>query len=725
MSQIIPPQPSPYPHRASATRPPPTLPPGTPVRADQAKQPQQQQHSRPSPHRHQSHLQQPPQSHHRMSMPSPGPSPKTTHVEHYKPQPGVGRPPKPPHNSASVSSRPSPNASSGSSNDSSLRETSRTNIRGSMPPPCTARQTSATLGWANVTSPSPKEQWLETPKETWSPHVQVEVRDEVETQFESLLDSLQVPATVRQKFSTVSQDVKSSILHSTITSNPTILSSLGLPIPQNTKETPKIKKRISAPLLRKAKSSSTLNSPGQSPARVGKTYSVEGEGFVIVASPVSSPNIGAGPMSPPHTPHRGQSMDVARPSSMRMSNGPGSSSRPMSLSLFGPPPSNGSMLSLGKNGGKGLGISMGEQPDAFIEWLRMYKGTDLKMEVARCKKLRMLLRHENTTWVGAFVEMGGYKLVLDRMQDLLDIEWREEQHDDQMLYELLRCVKALSTSEIGKTALRAHFPNPFTALSTLLFSEKKPGDLPSRQIIIELWLFLFELFPPLPNRTPGGRPTSVRFDEKAPVDITNAVRALLVPSLPDPTKDHHDFVTKAHRPRVFRAWVGELSDVCRDYFWIMCHASNTLWSLNDVDESKVEKPIAPGGATGGVEFEAMNYVTTHFKLLNALCKQLAIEDREKALQLHQDLMSSGMDRILVTFRKASTTYYPAVHLELARYVSLLQAVSLGGKLPYLISKMVGPPPEEVRRFGSAKEWLPMPVPLTQEGGRRGGWDARQ
>jgi hypothetical protein len=42
----------------------------------------------------------------------------------------------------------------------------------------------------------------------------------------------------------------------------------------------------------------------------------------------------------------------------------------------------------------------------------------------------------------------------------------------------------------------------------------------------------------------------------------------------------------------------------------MCHAGNTLWALDEVDESLVEKPVAPGGATGGVEFEAMNYVVS-------------------------------------------------------------------------------------------------------------------
>ena len=77
----------------------------------------------------------------------------------------------------------------------------------------------------------------------------------------------------------------------------------------------------------------------------------------------------------------------------------------------------------------------------------------------------------------------------------------------------------------------------------------------------------------------------------------------------------------------------------------------------------MEKPVAPGGATGGVEFEAMNYVvsfrtgmayfdtnkvkTTQFKLINMLCKQQALQDQPQATQLHGDLRSSGMDSILV------------------------------------------------------------------------------
>jgi hypothetical protein len=200
-----------------------------------------------------------------------------------------------------------------------------------------------------------------------------------------------------------------------MTSNPTILSSLGLP--PSTKDTPKVKKRMSAPRLRKAKSSSSVGSPGPNP-EVDKTYSVEGNQFTIVASPLSSPIIG---LPSPSFSLRGQSMDMSRPPNSRQSTGP---ARPMSMSLFGPSSSSSCIPSTSKSGGKGLGINMGEQPESFILWLGSYKGTDLRLEVGRCKKMRMLLRHESTTWVAAFLEMGGYKLVLARLQDVLDMEWR-------------------------------------------------------------------------------------------------------------------------------------------------------------------------------------------------------------------------------------------------------------------------------------------------------------
>ncbi|KAK4688979.1 hypothetical protein P7C73_g1130, partial [Tremellales sp. Uapishka_1] len=657
-------QPRQSPRRPSGGRPPPVFIPGLPIRSD---------FSKPSSTT---------QPHHHMSMPPP-----TQTMSSSRRQPSS--------NHSSMSSRPSPALSASSGDRSLIESTNKLNIGR----PTTSRQASATLDW---------DERIKTPKEQFIS--QVDVRDEVEVQFGNLLDSLQVPASVREKFVTVSPSVKSSILSSSMTSNPTILASLGLPLPPTSNAPPNLRKRLSTPLLRKHKSSSSLDSPGRHPQE-GKTYSVEGDAFVIVKSPTFAPNP---QMGPPAVPIRGQSMDTSRAPIARQST----PARPLS-SIFSPSSSSNGGQSVGRNAGKGLGISMGGGPEGMVNWLNSGKGTDLKMDVGQCKKLRMLLRHEDTQWVASFIEMGGYKLVLVRLQDLLDVEWREEQHDDQMLYELLRCIKALSTSEIGKSALRAHFPRPFPALSTLLFSEKKPGDLASRQIIVELWLFLFDLFPLLPVPQPRQR-TSIRFDEPPKVDVTTLIRSLLVPESTDPVKDHHEFITQSHRPRVFKAWVGELSDICRDYFWVMCHGSNTLWALHEVDESLVEKPVAPGGATGGVEYEAMNYVTIHFKLLNAFSSRLAIESKEKATELHTELMASGMDRILVTLRKASTTYYPTLHLELARYVALLHRASPTGKLPYLIGKLVGGPPEELRKREMRLSYLPE----LSGAGRRGAWDAQ-
>ncbi|CAK9786330.1 hypothetical protein CC85DRAFT_284989 [Cutaneotrichosporon oleaginosum] len=506
---------------------------------------------------------------------------------------------------------------------------------------------------------------------------------DVDTQFEDLLDQLEVPSSVRIKFATVNKSVKASILSSSMTSNPALLATLGLPPPTNGKKQPKNK--ASTAKLRKAKSSTALKQPPPpSPRRgVGSTCKVQGEEFVIVAG---------GFNSQPGKHGRGYSVDLPSPNPPYGSRPSTPRSRPSSIFMPQSPSR------------RGESIGPSEQPGDYVQWLSAFKGTDINMDVNKAKKLRMLLRHETTGWVAAFLDAGGYARVLDRLQDLLDVEWREEQHDDQMLYELLRCVKALGTSEVGKQALRAAHPRPLPALSALLFSEKKPGDLACRQIIVELFLFQFELYnrqPPSPV-VPTCRPAT---PVPTSFNVTYFVRQLLLPEAENKAKDYHDFVQVAHRPRIFKAWVQELSDISRDYFWIMCHANNSLWELSEVDEKLVERPVAPGGATGGVEFEAMGYVTNQFKLINSLAASLAEENPADAHQLHQDLMMSGMDRILITMRRASTTYYPTLHLELARYVEIMR-VSYAGKLPYIISKLVGPPPEEVRRHRSASEWLP-------------------
>jgi len=213
---------------------------------------------------------------------------------------------------------------------------------------------------------------------------------------------------------------------------------------------------------------------------------------------------------------------------------------------------------------------------------------------------------------------------------------REEQHDDQVLHELLRCFKALSTSSIGCYALRSSSPAPFTQLVSLLYSDKKPGDVATRQLIVELITMLFELYPAssLPS-TGNVRIRSEVWDSPSSPTSSNIItlppphkslfsflRALLLTPAPPSAEAElhsapvspHEFIESLHKPRIYKTYLQELSDICRDYFWVFCHPNNTIWILKEVDEGRVEKPRAPGGMTGGVEFEAMNYFVCRFSL---------------------------------------------------------------------------------------------------------------
>lgn len=104
--------------------------------------------------------------------------------------------------------------------------------------------------------------------------------------------------------------------------------------------------------------------------------------------------------------------------------------------------------------------------------------------------------------------------------------------------------------------------------------------------------------------------------------IYSLLRTLLLTPAPKPAEapenpvSPHEFIESLHQPRIFKSYLQELSDVCRDYFWVFCHPNNTIWNLPETDEGKVEKPKAPGGMTGGVEFEAMGYLVSVLRKSN-------------------------------------------------------------------------------------------------------------
>ncbi|KAF8313675.1 hypothetical protein DL93DRAFT_2058914 [Clavulina sp. PMI_390] len=369
-------------------------------------------------------------------------------------------------------------------------------------------------------------------------------------------------------------------------------------------------------------------------------------------------------------------------------------------------------------------------PAAFAQMLQ--KTVCTQLDVERLKKLRRMLRNESAGWTEMFVRERGYSALLSRLTDMLNVEWREEQRDDKILHELLRCIKALATSEIGCFALRTSCPTPWNQLIVLLYSDKKPGDVATRREMMDLMLILFEIFPsanaasprpslsPVPTISSGiPRPRSATPPPSSPsiphalpaphTSLYTLIRTMLLVAAPRPAEQDsepvqpHTFIESIRTPRIYKTYLQELSDVCRDYFWVFCHPQNTIWSLRDTDVKRVEMPRAPGGMTGGVEYEAVGYMTSHLKFINSLAVaaaelNLPNNDELSARGFHSDLFASGIERILATTRKASTTYYPTLHLEIARYIS--HAASSGFELPWSLARYVGLPPSHVLLAGT-------------------------
>lgn len=150
---------------------------------------------------------------------------------------------------------------------------------------------------------------------------------------------------------------------------------------------------------------------------------------------------------------------------------------------------------------------------------------------------------------------------------------------------------------------------PFVPLAALLFSEKRPGDLPCRQLLVELIGALFEVCPdsieselPLSHEdwskpvTINGMGATKQSNVVTPTDGTNRryirqtkggdgeeedaetiekrtrrahefVNALMVGPSSSKEQELVGFILQARKPRMYKVWVKEIADIVRDFFW--------------------------------------------------------------------------------------------------------------------------------------------------------------
>lgn len=134
-------------------------------------------------------------------------------------------------------------------------------------------------------------------------------------------------------------------------------------------------------------------------------------------------------------------------------------------------------------------------PDEFVTYLRKVSDP-VKVEVSRLHKLRLLLRNETVAWVDKFISLGGMTEVVELLQRIMAIEWREE-HEDQLLHETLLCLKGLCTTEVALTRLEDMADTLFQSLLALLFDEEKkgPSEFNTRTVIINILCKFPVLFP--------------------------------------------------------------------------------------------------------------------------------------------------------------------------------------------------------------------------------------
>ncbi|KAK3905199.1 armadillo-type protein [Staphylotrichum tortipilum] len=365
-------------------------------------------------------------------------------------------------------------------------------------------------------------------------------------------------------------------------------------------------------------------------------------------------------------------------------------SEPPSPSPFS---SGGGLAALSSSAGSSfLAKVKGQQmPGDFVAYLRKVRRPEL-VEVGKLHKLRLLLRNETVAWTEEFIQLGGMREMVELLERIMGVEWREE-HEDALLHENLLCLKALCTTDMALQYLDSIHATLFPALLRMIFDPEKkgPSEFTTRGIITSMLLTYIEAAPA------QDRPGRAR-----------AVLGFLRD--PEPKEDERpvDFVLEMRRDRPYRVWCKEVVNVTKEVFWIFLHNLNIVAlppSSAGADSSKPHHPpplfhnhheqqpltsthtasymtrhfpqprppVPAAPYVGGVEWDATNYLASHLDLLNAIVACTGADGREGAEArnaLRAELRVSGWERCLGgSLRLCKEKFYGAVHDGLRTWVA--------------------------------------------------------
>ena len=305
-------------------------------------------------------------------------------------------------------------------------------------------------------------------------------------------------------------------------------------------------------------------------------------------------------------------------------------------------------------------------PGDFIHYLQEVQKPQL-VEVSKLHKLRILLRNESINWTDRFVSKGGMDELVQLYYRIAKIEWREE-HEDNLLHETLLCLKGLCTTSLALQRLEQVEHEFLPALLSMLFDpeRKGPSEFSTRGVIVSL------VFAHLSAMSGA----SQELAEKR----AKTILGFLGDPAPEESKQPLDFVSQMHTRRPYRVWCKEVVNVTKEVFWIFLHHLNVV-PATEVNESvgyrqahfpalRPPHPAAP--YVGGVEWEATQYLAIHLDLVNGLIACMA--SREERNILREELRQSGFEKVMgVSLRTCKEKFYGGVHEGLKCWVSAANA----------------------------------------------------
>jgi hypothetical protein len=250
-------------------------------------------------------------------------------------------------------------------------------------------------------------------------------------------------------------------------------------------------------------------------------------------------------------------------------------------------------------------------------------------------------------------------------------------------------LKALSTTALALKNLDEIQNTLFPALLHMLFDEEKkgPSEFTTRNIIT--WLLFTYL---------KSAPTSER-SHRAKV-LLSYLRD------PEPSESQRPvgFVLEMRRPRPYRVWCKEVSNVTKEVFWIFLHNLNVISLPSSsrggrFDESSVNvstvssnsshssfdvsnphhtymskhfpqelPPVPAAPYVGGVEWDATNYLASHLDLINGILACLPTQEERNTLR--EQMLVSGWEKCMGgTLRLCKEKFYGSVHAGLRCWVA--------------------------------------------------------